>query len=59
MMDLLRYLGSAIGLLDFPVPYKAWCLILCVCEWQGVVRRTKEGEVLPVEGKGVSPGQLT
>ena len=46
--DRLQSLGSQ----DFPVPYKAWCLIHYVCELQGMVRKTKEGKGLPVEGKG-------
>ena len=46
--DRLQSLGSQ----DFPVPYKAWCLIRYVCELQGMVRKTKEGKGLPVEGKG-------
>ena len=43
---------QSLGSQDSPVPYKAWCLIHCVCELQGMVRKTKEGKGLPVEGKG-------
>ena len=43
---------QSLGSQNSPVPYKAWCLIRCVCELQGVVRRMKEGKGLPGEGKG-------